>query len=163
MAEEIKNNNAASEMDWDSGISADVNTNEFNLPPVGEYGFRVIEFNRKFSKAGNKMAELKLELDESAQFWKVYDYLVLTDKNAWKLATFFEAVSLKKKGEALDRMPWDKVLGATGRVKIKHETYDGKESCKVDRYIVSEASKAPTKPASITDMPSDKQELPFEV
>lgn len=154
MADEIKNNTAA-EMDWDSGISAEAGSNEFNLPPVGEYGFKVVEFNKKFSNAGNKMAEIKLELDESAQFWKVYDYLVLTDRNAWKLATFFESVSLKKKGEALDKMPWDKVLGASGRVKIKHETYDGKERCKVDRYVVSEAAKAPTA--------SSMSDVPFEV
>lgn len=149
---EIQTEIQNTEMDWDSGISADVGTGEFNLPPIGEYGFTVVEFNKKFSKAGNKMAEIKLELDETAQFWKVYDFLVLTDKNAWKLATFFECLGLKKKGEALERMPWDKVLGASGRVKIKHETYEGKESCKVDRYIVSDAAQAPKKP-SMDDMP----------
>lgn len=148
MAEDIKNN--AAEMDWDSGISADVG--EANLPPVGEYGFTVTEFEKTVSKAGKKMAKVTLELDKSGQFWKVNDFLVLQDSMAWKLAQFFECLGLKKKGEPLTSMPWDKVLNESGRVKIKHETYDGKEYCKVERYVVTEASQAPSVP-----------EVPFEV
>ena len=148
MAEDIKNN--AAEMDWDSGISADVG--EANLPPVGEYGFTVTEFEKTVSKAGKKMAKVTLELDKSGQFWKVTDFLVLQDSMAWKLAQFFECLGLKKKGEPLTSMPWDKVLNESGRVKIKHETYDGKEYCKVERYVATEASQAPSAP-----------EVPFEV
>lgn len=148
MAEDIKNN--AAEMDWDSGISADVG--EANLPPVGEYGFTVTEFEKTVSKAGKKMAKVTLELDKSGQFWKVNDFLVLQDSMAWKLAQFFECLGLKKKGEPLTSMPWDKVLNESGRVKIKHETYDGKEYCKVERYVATEASQAPSAP-----------EVPFEV
>lgn len=153
MADEIKNN-TASEMDWDSGISAEASNGEYNLPPVGEYGFTVIEFEKTLSKGGKKMAKLTLELDAAGQFWKVYDYLVLSANMEWKLATFFESLGLKKKGEPLTKMPWDKVLNETGRVKIKHETYDGKENCKVDRYVVTDASQAPTNPNS---------DVPFEV
>lgn len=149
MAEDIKNN--AAEMDWDSGISAEASSNEFNLPPVGEYGFTVIELEKTISKSGKKMARVNIQLDETAQYWKIYDYLVLSDNMAWKLATFFECLGLKKKGEPLDHMPWDQVGGKTGRVKIKYETYEGKQSCKVDRYIVSSAAQAPSKP--LDDMP----------
>lgn len=150
-----ENQNNAAEMDWDSPISAEASKGEFNLPPIGEYGFTVIEFEKTLSKAGKKMAKLNLELDESGQFFKVYDYLVLTANMEWKLATFFESVGLKKKGEPLTHMPWDKVLGSTGRLKLKHETYEGKENCKVERYIVPDAAKAPTKP--------DMSDMPFEV
>lgn len=152
MAEDIKN--TAAEMDWDSGISAEASSGEFNLPPVGEYGFTVVGFEKTISKAGKKMAAVTLQLDESAQYWKVYDYLVLTANMEWKLATFFESLGLKKKGEPLTSMPWDKVLNETGRVRIKHEKYEDKESCKVDRYLASEASKAPDKPLG---------DMPFEV
>ena len=153
MAED-KNKNVAAEMDWDSGISAEASSGEFNLPPVGEYGFTVVDFEKTFSKTGNKMAKITLELDEAGQFWKVTDFLVLTDSMAWKLATFFETLGLKKKGEPLDRMPWDKVLNETGRVKIKHETYNDKEYCKVDRYVVTDGAQAPKAPAD---------EMPFEI
>lgn len=152
MADEIKNN-SATEMDWDSGIAADVG-GEFNLPPVGEYGFTVTEFEKTISKAGRKMAHIVIELDENGQFWKIDDYLVLQDNMAWKIATFFESLGLKEKGEPLVRMPWDEIIAKTGRVKIKHETYEGKEYCKVDRYLLTDAAKAPTAPAN---------DMPFEI
>lgn len=160
MAEDVKN----MDMDWDSPISAEASNNEYNLPPVGEYGFTVETMEKTFSKAGKKMAKIVIKLDEEGQYFHVYDYLVLTDNMAWKLAQFFECLSLKKKGEALDRMPWDKVVGASGRVKIKHETYDGKDSCKVDKYLISEAAQAPTAPKKASKKKAaDESDLPFEV
>ena len=135
MTDENKN----MELDWDSGIDANVGMekDENWIPPVGEYGFTVIEFEKTFSKAGRKMAKLTLELDEDGSNWKITDYIVLTQ--AWKCAQFFESLGMKKKGTALARMPWDKVLNAQGRVKIMHEPYNGKDYCKVDRYVVGEA------------------------
>lgn len=153
MADEIKKTENAAEMDWDSPIEADVGST--NLPPIGEYGFTVTELEKTFSSSGNRMAKVTLELDKSGQFWKLNDNLVLTDKTAWKLAQFFECLGLKKKGEKLEKMPWDKVINETGRVKIKHETYNGKEYCKVDQYLVTEAAQAPKAP--------DTSDVPFEV
>lgn len=158
MSEEEKN--VMQEQDWDSGLEAEYNDN--NIPPVGEYGFQVIEFEKTISKKGSKMAKLTIQLDkENGQNWKVTDYIVLTQ--AWKCAQFFEALSLKKKGEPLDRMPWEKVLGASGRVKIKHELYNSEEYCKVDKYLVSEAAQAPTAPAKKAPTKKAEDDLPFEV
>lgn len=127
------------ELDWDSGIEANVGEEKSEnwIPPVGEYGFTVIEFEKTFSKAGRKMAKLTLELDEDGRGWRITDYIVLTQ--AWKCAQFFESLGLKQKGVALARMPWEQVLNAEGRVKIMHEPYNGKDYCKVDRYVIGEA------------------------
>lgn len=154
MSEEEKN--VMQDQDWDSGLDAEYGDND--IPAVGEYGFQVIEFEKTFSKKGYKMAKLTIQLDkENGHNWKVSDYIVLTQ--AWKCAQFFEALGLKKKGEPLDRMPWEKVPGASGRVKIKHEIYNGEEYCKVDKYLISEATKAPTAPKTKTP----GEDLPFEV
>lgn len=160
MSEEEKK--IVEEQDWDSGLEAEYGDN--NIPPVGEYGFQVIEFEKTFSKKGSKMAKLTIQLDkENGQNWKVTDYIVLTQ--AWKCAQFFEALGLKKKGEPLDRMPWEKVLGASGRVKIKHELYNAEEYCKVDKYLISEAAQAPTAPkkTSAKKTKTPEEDLPFEV
>ena len=165
MSEEEKK--IVEEQDWDSGLEADYNDN--NIPPEGEYGFSVIAFEKTISKKGSKMAKLTIQLDkENGQNWKVNDYIVLTQ--AWKCAQFFEALSLKKKGEPLDRMPWDKVMGASGRVKIKHELYNAEEYCKVDKYLISEAAQAPTAPAQTAPKKTapkkaskPEEDLPFEV
>lgn len=144
----------AEEMDWDSGISAEASASEYELPPVGDYGFIVIEFEKTVSKSGKKMAKINIQLDDAGKKTRIYDYLVLQENMAWKLASFFESLNLKKKGEPLTTMPWDKVLYAEGRVRIKHEIYEGEERCKVDRYLPCTAATAPTKPET---------ELPFEV
>lgn len=148
------------EMDWDSGLSIEDEARAINLPEVGEYDFTVEELERTFSqKSGNPMARVNLRLDCDGQPYRVYDYLVLSTSMAWKLCQFFESLGLKEKGKDLKKMPWDKVLGATGRVKIKHEEYNGEPRVKVDRYLLTVAAAAPKSPKSLEDTPS----LPFEL
>lgn len=139
--EEIKNTEDQ-ELDWDSELNFEDDSRESYVPPVGEYGFTVIEFEKTFSKAGNKMAKLNLQLDETGRNYKVYDYIVLSQKNKWKICKFFESLGLKEKGESLPRMPWEKVVGKSGRITIKHEEYNGKTSVKVDEYVLSEQEDA---------------------
>lgn len=146
------------EMDWDSGISAEATQNEFNLPPIGDYEFKIIEFERTFSKSGKPMAKLNLQLNCDGQLFRVYDYLVLQQSMEWRLAAFFECIGLKKKNESLTRMPWEKVLNAHGRVKIKHEDYNGQTNVKVEKYLPSVASSAPSSP----DAPVEGS-MPFEI
>ena len=151
--EEKKKVEEIQEMDWDDGIEAEVTTSgEFSILPVGEYDFEVEDLEKTFSSKGNKMAKVVLKIEYNGINYKVFDNIVLMSNMKWKIAQFFECLGLKKKGEPLQKMPWDKVVGATGRMKLKHETYEGRESCKVDRYLIAEAAKAPTKP-----------EMPFEV
>ena len=143
------------DLDWDDGISAKAGEGEFpGVLPIGEYDFRVVDFEKAFSKAGKRMAKVTLGIFYKDFEYKVWDYMTLTSNMAWKLASFFETLGLKKKGTELKKMPWDQILGKTGRVKIKHEQYNGNDSAKVDRYIVTVASQAPTAPDG---------SLPFEV
>lgn len=129
------------EMNWDSGLSA--TAPEMKLPPVGEYGFTIVEFEKTKSSTGKPMAKIKIKLDEDGWFYRIYDNLVITKTAEWKLIQFFECIGLKESGEVLEKMPWDKIIGAKGRVAIKHEIYNGNENCKVDYYITpTEATKA---------------------
>lgn len=155
MAKEKVNPEVEQDLDWDSGIGADVQTGSIELPPVGDYNFVVTGFERTFSKSGKKMAKLTLALDVNGQAYPRDVYLVLTTSTLWKLATFFECVGLKKKGEDLVKMPWDKVLGAEGRCSLIHEEYNGTQVGRVDKFLERKptaASQAPTAP-SMDDMP----------
>lgn len=153
--EEIKNTENM-DLDWDDGISAEAGEGEYPaVLPVGEYDFRIIDWEKTFSKSGKNMAKLTLGITYKDFEYKVWDYLVLSSNMAWKLATFFESLGLKKKGTELKKMPWNKVAGAHGRVKIKHEEYNGQPSAKVDKYIATIASQADSAP--------DPSDMPFEV
>ena len=147
-AEEIIENQ---DLDWDDGLTAEDEGDDFEVLPVGESEFEVVDFEKTFSKSDKKMAKITLEIVYNGMKFKVWDYLVLTQNMAWKIASFFEALGLKKKGTELKQMPWNQIMEKTGRVKIKHEEYNGQTSAKVDRYIPSVASEA------------DDSPLPFEV
>lgn len=155
MADEIRNENEVEELDWDSGIDADAGS-EFTMPPAGEYGFTVTEFEKMFSRSGKRMARLTLELDAAGNHCRVNDYIVLTQ--AWKLAKFFESLGFKKKGVPLAKMPWNQVVGACGKVKIMYEPYNGKEYVKVDKYIPLEDTKKTETTVQEDNLPFD---LPF--
>lgn len=140
LVEEKEKKIMTEEMNWDSGLSA--TAPEMKLPPVGEYGFTIVEFEKTKSSTGKPMAKIKIKLDEDGWFYRIYDNLVITKTAEWKLIQFFECIGLKEPGEVLEKMPWDKIVGAKGRVAIKHEIYNGNENCKVDYYITpTEATK----------------------
>ena len=150
--------------DWNSKVPAKVEEREFQLPPIGDYNFIVVSAEKTFSSNGNPM--IKVRLDLQGADGSVFDNLVISDKMMWKLISFFESIGLKQKGEELSLSigdAADKAVGLEGSCKIKHETYDNKESCKVDRYIMAEAAKAPTAPKKATKKKSDEADLPFEV
>ena len=58
------------------------------------------------------------------------------------LSAFFEGIGLKKKGERL-QMPWNKVIGSTGRCKVTIRRYKNKdgeerESNQINRFYPKE-------------------------
>ena len=150
MSEEVK------VLGWDGGVSADAGDQEFQVPPIGEYDFTVVDLEQGTSKSGYPMAILTLALNVNGSAYERKDYITLTNTMEWKIATFFECIGLKKKGEGLTRMPWDQVKNKEGRCKLEHDTYNGKTYGKVTMYIVKTgaAAEAATKPT---------EEMPFEI
>ena len=144
--------------DWNSKVPAKVEEREFSIPPIGEYNFMVMSAEKTFSSNGNPMIKVRLDLQGAEG--SVFDNLVISDKMMWKLVTFFESIGLKKKGEELSLSigdAADKAVGLEGFCKIKHETYNGKESAKVDKYLVPTDKKAATAPVLNED------DMPFRI
>lgn len=132
---------------WDSKVPATAEQKEFSVPPIGEYNFMVMSAEKTYSQSGNAMAKVRLDLQGADG--SVFDNLVLTDSMMWRIVSFFESVGLKKKGEEMTLSvaeAFDKCIGLEGRLKVKHETYNGKTSAKVDKYLISDAKKAPVAP-----------------
>ena len=151
---ERADNGADLNLDWDSGLDF-IEEKEYSVLPVGEYEFIVVNLEKTYSKTGSPMGVITLDIiTDQGQHSTVKDYLVISESMAWKLSSFFQCVGLQKKGEVLKKMPWNKVVGAEGRVSIKHETFNDKESAKVNKYL------SPTVTPKVEDTDF---ELPFEI
>lgn len=151
---ERANTGADINLDWDSGLDF-VEEKEYSILPVGEYEFTVVNLEKTYSKAGSHMGVITLDIiTDQGQHSTVKDYLVISESMTWKLSQFFQCVGLQKKGEVLKKMPWNKVVGAEGRVSIKHELYNDRESAKVNKYL------SPVAKSKVEDTDSD---LPFEI
>lgn len=150
-----------SDYSWDSTVPATAEQKEFEVPAIGEYNFMVASAEKTFSSNGNPM--IKVRLDLQGADGSVFDNLVLTDNMMWKLVTFFESIGLKKKGEELKLSisdAVDKCSGMEGRLKVKHETYNGKVSAKVDKYLIPTSKTATTAPKNAPAIEGE-DDVPF--
>ena len=70
-----------------------VSQNADNLPRFvqpGDYLLTVVEASETYSKAGDEMIKLKLEVEGHGVH--LYDYLVATESSYWKIDTFRKAI-----------------------------------------------------------------------
>lgn len=136
-------------LDWDSTISSD---SEYTLLENGDYNYTVTNLEKTYTqKTGAPMAKVTLKVYDEANETSIIDNLVLQQNCEWKLSQFFRSIGQKKHGEPY-RMDWSKVVGSTGRCKVKNETFtnqDGKEikTNRIERYYdpLPEAVKAAEK------------------
>lgn len=138
----INDDPANKALDWDAEIEA--SESEFRLLEKGQYDFTVAKFERANFEGSDKVppcpqARLTLTVHNSQGDVQVFNNLFLTQKTAWKIAQFFVSIGLMKKGDKL-KMNWSKVIGAKGRLSIKHREYNGKTYNEVDNYIAPKES-----------------------
>jgi len=109
--------------------------------PAGEYDFEVREATEKESKSGNDMTELELWIyNKEGDRRLVFDYLVATEKSAWKLRHFAASCGLLPQYEKGILMA-NEMVGRTGKCEIgirKQEGYPDKNT--VRSYVKSAAS-----------------------
>jgi hypothetical protein len=144
------------ELGWNDPIEND--GGDFTLLDPGEYPFTVIKFDRKRYAGGAKLppcnqAVLTLDIDGST----VESSLFLHSKTEGLLCQFFRSIGARKHGERVV-MDWGKVPGATGRCKVGHRTWTGKDgkehqSNQVEKFL------DPVEAPATTPAPEDN--LPF--
>lgn len=126
-------------LDWDSVIDQD--GAPFVLLDEGEYNFTVQEFKRAIFPGSQKIqqcpkAELTLNIENVTT---VKTDLILAPQLVWKIAAFARSIGVKKHGEACT-IPWDSIVGYSGRCKIKHRSYidkngESKTTNEVDSFL----------------------------
>ena len=125
---------------------------KYELLPPGDYDFEVTSAKEKTSKSGSEMIELTLTIPVKDREYKVWDYLVFSEKSFWKLAAFAQAVGLEKAVEAGELAAFD-CEGKSGSVRIITEKSDQGESSKVKTYL--------SRPATPTPIDKDGDSIPF--
>jgi len=108
----------------------------FNVP-AGEYKLRVIEATQDTSKTGNDMIKLKLRVvkKDGTDGPALFDYLVFTEKAFYKVDQFLKACD-KHPGEGeQSELDADEMIGWECEASLKIETYNGKESNKIEAYL----------------------------
>jgi hypothetical protein len=109
----------------------------FVILEPGEYDFEVVEAHNKSGKKPphNDQIELRLKSQDAIYF----DYLVFTDKSFWKVNQFRKAIGQEiEEGEDEIDFNAEDCLGATGRVMLTVDTYEGKRKNKVVEYLESD-------------------------
>lgn len=117
---------------WDAPIKDDGENHNFTVLPEGVYDFTVVSFERKYysgteSKAPCNFAQLELEI-HGGELGEGHCYtaLFLKDTVMWKIATFFVSLGLLKPKDELKTMPWDKIIGKSGKAEFSIRKYTGK-------------------------------------
>ena len=124
--------------DWDDEIEQE---SEYTLLKPGDYDFEIVNFERGVYEGSEKIPQCKMAIvtfrcTDGKEKTNVFERYYLCGKMEWKLSELFKAVGLKKTGQKT-KMQWDKLVGSTGRLKLKVEIYEGKESNKVDKFYAA--------------------------
>lgn len=133
-----------SNKEWDSPLEEE-ERQEFKDLPKGEYRFAVKSLTKRVS-SGNKtngapMASLEFFIfpkeaceGRESVIGIGFDNLIRHTSTDWKVCAFFTAIGDRKHDEVV--VPnWDNVPGAEGRAIFVPETYEGKISMKVEKYL----------------------------
>ena len=139
MAENIER-----ELSWDDYIEKE---SSFVLLKEGDYNFSVSGFERARHPGSEKLppcpkAVIQIYIESPEGSTTINHNLFLHTKCEGMLSAFFESIGLKKKGERL-QMPWNKVIGTTGRCKVtvrhyKNKDGEDRESNQINRFYPKE-------------------------
>ena len=125
----------------------------------GDYLVTVIEASETFSKAGDEMIKLKLEVEEHGVH--LFDYLVATESSFWKIDTFRKAIGESVvEGEEVE-LSASEIEGRQGYARLKVEEYQGKKNNKVELWLTDRAPKTTVKKNPPTEAPEEDDNEPF--
>jgi len=125
---------------------------KFDVLDAGTYPATIIEAIEKVSKNGNDMIEIVFEVEGGH---RIYDYLVFTEKTAFKVDAFLSATGkAPEKGKEVEIVA-DELVGVELSIEVEVEPasgpYDAKN--KVVRYVSSKV--APSSAAKAGKKESD--------
>lgn len=132
---------------------AKVQESEFVLLDPGVYDYQVVRFERGRFDGSKQMAACnvaKLTLHctspQTGMSGDVFVNLMLNTKVMWRITQFFKSCGLipadAQQGDSLPMGLFNHVMGRTGKVKLKHRTWQDKTYNDVDEFVKPEPAPA---------------------
>ncbi len=119
-------------------VSPDELEKQQNLLTPGEADFEVLKATEKQSKSGNDMIELNIKVfDKDGKQTNVFDYLLSSEKFAWKIHQFCDAINKPEWYAENAELTAEKLVGQAGKCKIvieKNDEYG--DRVKIKNYLV---------------------------
>ena len=157
----MADNNLGQGLGWED--DAQVQESEFVLLDPGVYDYQVVAFERGRFDGSKQMAacnvaKLTLHCTNGIQTGNVFVNLMLNTKVLWRVSQFFKSCGLipadAHQGDNFSMALFNQVMGRTGKVKLKHRTWQDKTYNDVDEFLKPEL--APVAPMQTT-MPAQQQ------
>ena len=107
---------------------------KFDVLDAGTYPATIIEAIEKVSKNGNDMIEIVFETEGGH---RIYDYLVFTEKTAFKVDAFLSAIGkAPEKGQEVELVA-DELVGVELNIEVEIEPANGPYEAKnrVSQYV----------------------------
>ena len=107
---------------------------KFDVLDAGTYPATIIEAIEKVSKNGNDMIEIVFETEGGH---RIYDYLVFTEKTAFKVDAFLSAIGkAPEKGQEVELVA-DELVGVELNIEVEIEPANGPYEAKnrVAQYV----------------------------
>ena len=127
----------------------------------GEYLLTILEAVETISKStGDEMIKLRLEVEGHGA--TLYEYLVSNGSSAWKIDSFRRALGERVvEGEEVE-IDTRNLVGRQARAKLRVETYQGKDSNKVDYWLSPQLGTVPAaRPAPAPSAKKEDGDEPF--
>ena len=127
------------------------NDQPFELWPDGVYDFEVKEAEETQSKAGNDMIALQLWVfNKAGQRRIVFDYLVSSEKAAWKIRSFAASCGMLRRYED-GELDAEEIVGQCGKLVLATQKADMEWPAKntVKAYEKAEAKAAAPRTARV--------------
>jgi hypothetical protein len=132
------------------------NKPQFGPLPVGEYDVIIEHAVEKTSSSGREMMELTCVVQGPERAGaKLWDYIVYNEHADRKFRDILRSCGLP---DLMQDITPELFEGATGRVKVKHELYQGERKAKIHYWIEVETESDPDMPPP----PSADEEPAFD-
>ena len=120
----------------------------FKLAPEGEYNVQIIKGEEKISKNGKNMIVLTAQILHPEYKNQLFDYIV---DNEYAQQRIFDIMTscgiVPSRGMAVTPQTF---VGRIGKVKVKHEEYNGEKTLRISFWKKTENTAAPAAAAPAT-------------